>query len=418
LIRSTPKPRVRFATGVQLSAASAFLVIAVGADRAAAEVSPIGPAIIHAGPVAITPTAGSEVKYQDNIYLEEDNPVDSWIYILRPRVNAALQDRENLYQLDYRGEAAWYEENSHAERNNYFDNTFSGSGHLEFTDRWLAEVMASWAELHEDRGTGISEGIVGLLIDQPIEYDQWDVGGSLQYGAEGNSRLLLRAGYMDREYQNFKDITRTRDRDETTLAGTFFYPVAPKTDLLLEYVYKDIHYPNPFVNLPELDSTENSLWGGVEWELTENTTSTARLGYVDKDFDDNQREDWDGIGWSVSLALRPRDQDSVLFETSREPEETTQVGDFIKRDIALARWTHDWTDRVYTQVSVSYERDKYEQSIDNRDDDIYGASFKVGYEFRRWANIYAGYAYDKKDSNVDSLSYTDNIFRVGVELSL
>jgi len=418
VIRTPPKSGTRFASGVMLSTAAAVVFDFATADRALAEVSQIGPAVINAGPVAITPTAGSEVKYRDNIYLEDDNPVDSWIYILRPRLNAALQDRENLYQFDYRGEAGWYEENSHAERNNYFDNTFSGSGHMEFTDRWLAEVMASWAALHEDRGTGISEGIVGLLIDQPVEYDQWDVGASVQYGAEGNSRLLLRAGYMDRSYQNFKDITRTRDRDETTVAGTFFYPVAPKTDLLLEYVYKDIRYPNPFELLPELDSTENSVWGGVEWELTPNMTSTARLGYVDKNFDDSQRKDWDGIGWSVSLALRPRDQDTIYLETSREPEETTQVGNFIKRETALARWNHDWTDRIYSQVSVTYERDDYEQSFDNRDDDVYGAALKVGYEFRRWANVFIGYEYDEKDSNVDNLSYTDNIFRVGVELSL
>jgi predicted porin len=42
----------------------------------------------------------------------------------------------------------------------------------------------------------------------------------------------------------------------------------------------------------------------------------------------------------------------------------------------------------------------------------------VDYEFRRWANVYARYGYDKKDSNQENLSYKDNIFSVGVELSL
>ena len=406
------------ATLARLSAAAAFAVAATAADCALAAAPPVGPAVVNAGPVAITPTAGTEMKYRTNIYLQDDNEVDSWIYLLRPGLNATLQDRENIYQLDYRGEAAWYEEDSHGDENNYFDSTFSGSGHMEFTDRWMAELAASWAALHEDRGTGLSEGAIGQFLPKPIRYDQSDAGGSLQYGAEGNSRLLLHADYMDREYQNFRELTRSRDRDETSVAVTFFYPVAPKTDVLLEYAYKDIGYPNHFADIPALDSEENSLWGGAEWEITPNMTSTARLGYVDKDFEESGRRDWDGIGWSVSLALRPRDQDTVLLQTSRAPEETSLQGDFIKRSEALARWTHDWTDRVYSQVSVMYGQDEYEQSIDNRDDDVYNAAFKVGYAFRRWANVYVGYGYDEKDSSEDGLSYEDNIFMVGVELSL
>jgi len=400
-------------------AASACALAAAAAGHVLAAAPPTGPAVVNAGPVAITPTVGTEMKYRDNIYLQENHGVDSWIYLLRPHLNAALQDRENLYQLDYRGEAARYQENSHNDRNNYFDSTFSGRGHMEFTDRWMAELAASWAALHEDRGTGLSEG-AGQLLPDPIEYDQWNVEGSLQYGAMGNSRLLLHTGYMDMEYQNFRELTRSRDREEATAAATFFYPLAPKTDALLEYAYKDIEYPNPFPSgaIPALDSTENSLWGGVEWEITPNMTSTARLGYVDKNFDDSARRDWDGIGWSVSLAMRPREQDTVLIQTSREPQETSRQGNFIKRSEALARWTHDWTDRVYSRVGVTYGRDEYEQSVDNRDDDIYNVAFKVGYEFRRWANLYAGYTYDKKDSSQDGLSYEDNIFMVGVEFSL
>jgi hypothetical protein len=418
-LKGTPFMRHRVACpGSRVAAFIALALAVTGATPALAAVTSVGPAIINAGPVAITPTAGTELKYRDNIYLRDTNEVDSWINILRPRVNAALQDRENLYQLDYRGEGGWYQEDSNNDENNYFDHTISGSAHMEFTDRWLAEASASWADLHEDRGTGLSEGAIGQDIPKPIEYDQWDVDGSLQYGAEGNSRLLFSAGYMDRQYQNLENLTRSRDREETTFAATFFYPVAPKTDALLEYAYKDIEYPNPFDEAPALDSEENSLWGGVEWEITPNMTSTARLGYVDKDFKESGREDWDGVGWSVSLVLQPREQDTVFVETSRRPVETSLQGDFIKRSKALVRWTHDWSDRVYTEASALYGQDDYEQSVDNRDDDIYNVSLKVGYEFRRWANVYAGYSFDKKDSSEDNLSYEDNTFMAGVELSL
>jgi hypothetical protein len=378
----------------------------------------LDPAVINAGPFAITPTLGSEVKYRDNIYLQQRNPTDSWISLARPELNAALQDRENLYQLNYKGEAAWYEVSRHNDRNDYFDNTFSGDAHVELSDRWIAEGYASWAALHEDRGTGLSEGLIGQVLPEPVEYDQSDVGGSLQYGTEGVARLLVRAGYMDRVYTNFKENTRTRDRDETSLGSTFFYPIAPKTSLLADYTYKQIHYPNPFEVVPKLDSDENSLLVGARWEITPNLVSTAKAGYVDKNFDSSERQDWDGLGWSVDLLMQPREQDSIVVQSSRAPEETTLQGNFIKRSAISATWTHNWSDRVYTELGGLYGEDVYEQSINDRKENIANVSIQVGYLFRRWINIYAGYSYDDKGSNAPNLSYTDNTFRIGVDFSL
>jgi hypothetical protein len=388
-------------------------------SQALAAAEQIGPAAIYAGPVAITPTAGVEMKYRDNIYLQENNETDSWIYLVRPGIKARLQDRENLYQLSYKGEAGWYEESRNNDDNDYVDSTVLGDAHMEFSERWIADGYLSWADLHEDRGTGLSEGFIGQIIPEPIEYDQIDVGGSLQYGSDqGVGRLLLNAGYMDREYQNFRDLTRSRDREETTLGATFFYPVAPKTDVLVEYAYKDIEYPNPFEQIARLDSTENSLWAGAEWEITPNLTSTAKAGYIDKDFDDSTRKDWDGIGWSLELWMQPRVQDTIVVTGSRKPEETTLQGDFIKRETLKVDWTHNWSERVDTTLGGSIGRDTYEESINGREDDIYSASFTVNYAFRRWAEVYAGYIYDDKDSNADGLSYTDHTFKIGVDFSL
>ena len=375
--------------------------------------------MIQAGPVAITPIAGFETKYRDNIYLQEHDTTSSWIYLARPAVDALLQDRNNRYRLAYKGEAGWYEEDSQNDRNDYFDNTFMGDTHLEFSERLIAEGYARWAALHEDRGTGLSEGMVGRVIPEPIEYDQGDVGGSLQFGSDaGVGRVVLQAGYMEREYQNFKALTRPRDRDETTLTGTFYYAVFPKTDALFELAHKDIHYPTPFTTAPPLDSQENYATLGAQWEISPHLTSSARAGYVDKSFDNAQRKDWDGIGWQLELFMQPRDQDRVVVRSKRAPEETTLQGDFIKRENLEALWTHDWNDRVYTELGSVLGRDTYEQSTNDREDDIFNASFRVGYEFRRWANVYTGYSYDDKDSNVETFSYTDNVFNVGVELSL
>jgi hypothetical protein len=406
---------IRKALTLALSSSAGTLWFSSATFAAATQV---GPAVVLAGPVAVTPTVGVETQYRDNIYLQENDTTSSLIYIARPAATAALQDRENRYEIGYKGEAGWYQENGNDDKNDYFDSTFSGDAHVELSERQKVEAYVRWAALHEDRGTGLTEGLVGEFISKPVKYNQSDVGGSYQLGTSEAGRLLLEAGYMDREYQNFEEITRTRDRDETALAATFFYPVAPKTDFLAETTYKDIHYPNPFEAGPPLDSDEYALLVGAKWEVTPNLTSTAKIGYVDKSFDDSARQNWDGVGWSVDVWMSPRVHDTIQLRTRHAPEETTRQGNFINREVYSATWTHDWSDRVYTELGALYGRDKYEQSIDDREDDIYNVSTRVGYEFRRWAKVYSSYSYDKKDSNTQNLSYTDHVFRIGIDFSL
>jgi hypothetical protein len=317
----------------------------------------------------------------------------------------------------YEGEKTLYDEDSSEDENNYFDHTLTADTALLLTDRWSATAFYSYAWLHEDRGTGLTEGQVGEFISEPVEYEQWEMGGSVEYGS-GVGRLELSADYMEREYTNFQDLTRSRDRDETGFGAKFFYPVAPKTDIFLDTRYKDISYPNPFEDVPPLDSEEYYIDFGVEWEITPNLKSSAQGGYVDKSFDSNERRDWDGIGWTVDLWMAPTEHDTITVTGSRAPDETTLQGDFIKRETVTVSWSHIWSDRFSHDLSGTLTRETYEGSINDREDDVYGIVFRVNYEFRRWAQFYTSYGWDEKDSNAENLSYTSNTVIFGAQLSL
>ncbi len=402
----------------QLAAVALSIAMGMACARPAGAAAPTsGPAAIEVGPVDVTPELAMEAKYRDNIYLQEDDETDSWIAVMRPTVTALAQDRENLYRLTYDGEVALYDEDSSDDENNYFDHTLTADTVLLLSDRWKADAYYSYAWLHEDRGTGLTEGQVGSFVSEPVEYEQSDIGGSVEYGS-GIGRLQLSAGYMERVYQNFRDLTRTRDRDETSFGVKFFYPVAPKTDIFIDYRFKDISYPNPFDELPPLDSEEYFIDVGVEWEITPNLRSSAQAGYVDKSFENSERRDWDGIGWTVDLWMAPTEHDTITLVGSRAPDETNLQGDFIRRETATATWTHSWSDRFSTDLSGTYTREKYQGSINDREDDIYGVKVQVNYEFRRWLRFYTSYAWDDKDSNAENLSYTSQTVIFGANISL
>ena len=194
--------------------------------------------------------------------------------------------------------------------------------------------------------------------------------------------------------------------------------MAPKTDIFLDTRYKDISYPNPFEDVPPLDSEEYYIDFGVEWEITPNLKSSAQGGYVDKSFDSNERRDWDGIGWTLDLWMAPTEHDTITVTGSRAPDETTLQGDFIKRETVTVSWSHIWSDRFSHDLSGTLTRETYEGSINDREDDVYGIVFRVNYEFRRWAQFYTSYGWDEKDSNAENLSYTSNTVIFGAKLSL
>ena len=378
---------------------------------------PGGPAAINAGPVAITPTLGMNISWRDNIYLQENETTDSWIYTVNPVVEARMRDRDRIYSLTYSGTKSWYEEDSNNDRNNFFDHTLTGDAFVPLTDSWTSDAYLSHAWLHEDRGTGLTEGEIGNFISEPVKFEQTDVGGSLNYDS-GIGALKFRAGFTDREYQNFLEFTRSRDTETTSLGAGVYYPIAPKTDIFLDYGYTDIEYPNPFEQVPPLDSYENRLEGGVQWEITPGLKSSAQAGYTEKKFDDPNRRDWSGLSWSLSLVIQPRVQDTITVTGSRAPDETTLQGDFIKRETLTTAWTHDWSGRVNTDLSGAVTRETYENSISDREDYSYNVSAGVSYQFRRWASMFASYSYSDRDSSTENLSYGQNTVTIGVNLSL
>jgi polysaccharide biosynthesis protein VpsM len=379
-----------------------------------------GPASFDIGTMAVTPTLGMHAKYRDNIYLQDKDPTSSWIYRLSPAILGQIQDRDNIYQLRYRGEAGWYDEDSRNNRNNYFDHFINASAKLHLAERWLATADASWAQLHEDRGTGLTEGDIGTTITEPLEYDKTRIGGSLQYGAgSGSARVKVNGSYSEKEYQNFRDVTRNRNLDTTRLGTTFFYPIGPRTDTFLEYRYKKSDYPNQIAGARSLDSDQNAALIGLEWEVTPDLTrSSVRVGWQRKSFDEPSRNDNSSFTWALSLWMSPTDRDTVFVQGSGAPDETALVGDYINRNRLLVNWTHNWSDRVHSVLGASYGRDQYENTLNDREDDIYTGSIRVAYQFRRWASIFSSYEYAQKDSSSPGLDYTDHIFQLGIDLSL
>ena len=237
------------------------------------------------------------------------------------------------------------------------------------------------ALLHEDRGTGLTEGDRNE-ISEPVRYDQTDVGALAEYGS-GIAGWSSAPAAMDRVYQNFRQFTRSRDLDETSWRHVFI-PLPP-IQTSCSITPTALHYPNTFENLPSLTKHGKLAGGGCRLEITPKRPAGPG-GLREKDFDDPARKNWDGIGWSLELDATP-EQDTIVITSSHAPEETSLQGDFINRETLKTDWTTAGPTGGLRCSAARPPAKSNEQSINDRKDYIYNISARANYAFRRWFPI-------------------------------
>ena len=393
-------------------------MVVVGGWYAPAVHAAGAPGSVNVGPLEVTPNLGLEAQHRSNIYRRPSNETSDIILRATPSIIVAAQERLNTYTLSYDGDYGYFQDNLPGQTNDYNDHRINAAAHVEPTSRWIVEVEAGWGDIHEDRGTGLSEGAIGQGISEPITFEQATAGVSVTYGAKGAGRIQAVANSLQKEYQNFRSSTAFRDYSENTLGANVFFPVAPKTDITVQYQRSQTEYPIAAGSLPSFDSTIDTISTGAVWEASAGLTSSARVGYTEREFDDAGRVDFGGLFWSLDLQLQPNSRTLAFIQGAQETVETMLVGDFIYRRALRANISRDLGAFTSLDVRASYTRDSYEGTTNNRTDDLINAGIRVNYSFWRQAPIYIQYSYEEKDSTVGALSYTDHVLAVGFTFGL
>ncbi len=381
----------------------------------AAPVFAITPANLQAGPVFITPTLDTEVGYVDNLFRSDEDKKNTGVSVVTPRVQAWLENGLNTYSLttaliDYR-----YFDSS---PDNITDNTVNLDLHHVFDARNLVNVYGEYWDFHEDRGTGLTEGIA-QEVDGPTKLDRTTLGGDYLYGSESSrGRLKLGARTVDHHYRNQEELTRYHSRDSYEYNGTFLWNVAARTDALFEVRHIDTEYDrtDPSDVDGSLDSDEFNYLTGVAWEATAQTTGSVKVGMINRDYNSDARSNDDAFSWEVDLTYLPRTYSRFNLGTRRFFDETNGVGNAVDTQEVSLSWNHDWSTRSKTDVSVVFAAEDYTES--DRQDDSYAAQALYTYAFRRWADLGVGYRFEEISSDLDFYDYTRNEVFLQAKLSL
>ncbi len=369
------------------------------------------------GDSGISLSPGIEVieKYDDNIFLQESGrrKKSSWITEINPYLSFNTHRGLDAYEFRYTLNAGIYH-SSHDD--DYYDNIFELNTHTEFDKRNRLDFSASYARLHENRGTGISDGL-SIFFDSPNKYTDTILDATYTYGTMGAlMNLELAASYLDKEYTNHREVTRYFDYSAPKYGATFYYRVMPKTRLLFEATYEDIDYDNDRPSRDNVSSDEYNYLIGATWDATAKTTGIVKLGYLSKDFDSSYYKDDDFMSWEVAVNWHPREKTQFNFVSSSDAVESNGTGTFNEVQNYVASWDQAWSSKVSSTVTLSRLDTDYKQS--SRDDTTRSIGFGVDYEFSPEIIFGTSYDYTDRDSSTSGNDYEENVFmiyaRVGI----
>lgn len=366
--------------------------------------------------VFLTPALDVEHRYDDNIFQTDSDEQDSSVTVVSPAAEVALESGNNAFTFGYGGAYGFFESSS---QDNYDDHSLRAA-YDRSGGRVGLEAYAAYFRGHDARGTGPSNGLGDLstsIFDEPTIYDLYEWGAGLLLGApQGRTRVRLGYDASEREYTNFRDITRARDRDSETFSGKVSFRVSGRTDLVAEASRQQFDYTFTEPGDLTLDSDEVRYLVGAEWQATGKTSGELKIGFQEKDFEDSARSDEDGLTWQVGVTWEPRTYSSFTLSTSKTFRETDNVGNVIATTGYGVSWNHSWMERVSTDVGISLNEEDYEGT--NREDDFMSFTGSVNYDWRRWMTLNAGVRVSTRDSSLATAEFDRNVVFIGAQFGL
>ena len=364
------------------------------------------------GPFRVLPSLEFAIEYDDNILLTNEDEIDDVIFHIMPGVALELPSRKYAVRLGYQADVLRYADNTDLDTVHHLAladarvNFNFGLG-LRLSDRFL-----------------ITDDFAGFPVPELTQRtERWE--NTLDVGAD----YTVRERYtLDINYRwfmvDYKDDPNTDqfDRDDHTIAGTFFYRVLPKTSVLGEVNYNIVRYSQ--AEAEDRDSDAWRLLVGVKGDLTAKTSVLLKVGYEWRDYESTGREDWDGFIAEANVIWKYREPSEFRIFGGRANVESLFEGtNYYISSYGGAEVRHFLRERLIARVRAMGGVNQYPEDITlgagsaDRTDHFIEAGASLRYQMRRWLAFELGYNFLWLNSNFDEFDYTDNRIRASVIFS-
>ena len=365
--------------------------------------------------VDLIPALQVTMKHDDNVVRSSSNEIDSWVNSIAPSLKASLIDGADSYTLSGALNNARYF-SSH--EYDFTDGYLEAEAKLSPASQHNFKLKGNTSWLHEDRGTGVSEGR-GLLLDDVTKFNSQLFDAEYLFGAASSTgKIRLNTRYFNKKYDNFRDVTQYRDYDSFSFGGAFLYQTGGAFRLVTEInnaaiVFKTLDLSG------DRNNTDTNYRMGVEWEMTSITTGSLKVGYQDKNFDRLEREDFNGFAWEAILVWQPLTYSGFDFATGRRAKDVDAVnvlGDFVIETSYSIGWNHEWSETWDTKVAYEHQTNEY--NLQSREDTAKVITLELNKQLLRWVKLTAFANLEDRTSTLGIIEFDRKVIGLTAQFTL
>lgn len=360
---------------------------------------------LRVGSFGIHPLLTFGTLYSDNLLRVNTGTQSDVGFLITPGIIIENEREDRKLRLDYH---SLIEEYVDLTSQNAVNHWVEASGHFELASGWMLEGLGRHRYDHDPQGTNIGEEL-DIFKENTLE-------GGGGYTFADVYRAEADLSYKMIDYKAARNAFR--DRDELWAGGTFFYQFMPVTSALLELRWGDTQFDTNRT----FDNNTFRVEVGATWDLTGKSTGTAKGGYALKDFNDATLDDFSGFVLGVEVEHHMDEWTSFRLDALRDVNETNMAtANYYTTTGVGVEATHGFTEKIGSTLRLSYGLDEYSNDVTiggvtkTRKDNTWIFQWDGVYKIQEWLNTLLRYEYRNRDSNFDSLSYSEN--RILFEIS-
>ncbi len=374
------------------------------------------------GPLEIHPFLSATETYSDNIYKNYGGlkAESDFINTLSPGIHIYLPLRRHSLQVGYQADLNRFL--SHTETN-FTDQSLDGSFKLDFPNGLSATFSDSYKDAAIPRKAKEIKNIPPISDPfRALPYTSNDF--NLQAKYHFADRWAIEGRYKLYDYSYKEAIDQAGDLRQNFFGMSFSYRVSQKSEVIIDYNYFTIEYPNRTVN----SSTNHAGYLGVSFDPTARLSGFLKVGLAKKSFDQplpGIKDEINTYSVLVDLNYLATSRDKINLKISRGIEEDidTFVPYINTQLILLYRHILSWNEKISLNASLGYGTISFEDktfdidgSFKIRDDRQWAGGLGIQYALQRWLSINLQYAYTDNRSTFKNYDYTEN--RIWLTLSL
>jgi hypothetical protein len=369
----------------------------------------------------VTPTINASARYDSNYYLD-DTDVAAYTYLLQPGVIMNYSTPKSSVDFLYTLNAYFYDADDSIPAGNYSDPS---------DDEYVGHTVGLSARTQATAKLALGLDEKYNLTRDPAEWDAFTnkvdrkeyyvntLSPYVEY--QFDERLWGKAAYRN----TIVTYDEESDEDATEHRGLFDvrYQFWPTASLGLEYNVWQRDYD---IGVSDYTSNEVNL---VLRKNAKYLFFEGAVGYHNRDFDTGGREDEDAFTYRLAVGGQTSGQDQGIPKSYGKLSlihnfNDSGVGDNFSETTGVDLTVgHVFLEKILGDFSAYYRLAEYpDQKAGNedREDDLYGFSAGLGYQWNRWLTLMLKAGYEERDSNNNGYDYDNSfiIFTVGSAYSL